>query len=964
MNPTALWLSVFFTVLLILNGGEGTALSAPPAQESAHQWEKEFYGSLDGVPRLLHTDTSIHGKPAFGDLDSDGDPDLLVGRFDGTISRYEASVNNGEISWRLLTEVMSGFVASAEKGRQPVEAPVSVSSDSAPALVDIDSDGDLDLFVGSSREGISFYRNVGTPTLAIFHLEMKQFMDTSFGKNLTPFFADVDGNRTPDMVVGNNAGEVFLLINNGDRQRPGFCVRFPPNDALPGEEPPCKPTPRLIAAIAPETNAVPTLVDWDGDDDTDLFIGVNNGGMHYYRNDGSPEQPVWRLNQKRFLGIDTGGSLAPRFLDVNGDGIPDLMIGDSTNLMTLYTNKGTGSRDDVWKVTKNVLGTARFGQGLRRIVISSGDVDGDKDLDLVLGERGGDILLVRNIGKSNQPVWDKKPERLGGNSARGNSAPWLVDIDSDGDLDLLVGGKDGRLWLMRNRGTAAKIQLVLEETSLGGIDVGSDSVPMTKDIDGDGDQDLFVGNGKGHVIFFRNEGTKDSPAFKLVSTRFGNVISPGNAAPAFFDWDADGLSDMVVGNRQGFIGLALNRSGEQQEYPRDWELQTKNQEGFFGRRYAAPHFVDLNGDGLVDLLLGDFEGNVQLWWNRGRKVSKVAKPATMASEGENQSEEVETAISPPTPVLESAPVFAREEAVEAGPAQVELAAVTEPAGPLPPEYSLESTKYGGIEYKHRVVPTFGDLDNDGDLDLLVGVGNGTVAYYRNDGSPTEAKWKKVTDTLIEKLPGKLPSVILHDLDEDLRLELLVGLDSGFVKLYRNTVKSGDPKFELEPEALKKVRVGHNAAPSVVSLNEDNTTDLVVGDFSGKLVSFLREGGKSSFNFKLNNRNFLQLDVGVGATPFVGDVDRDNVPDLLIGSDQGQVFRLARTGVTKKSPQGWARMPSDLKKLPVPIGSTPRLADIDGDKDLDLFLGTEKGTIYFYKNSAIRPDDTGEAVPIQ
>ena len=277
-----------------------------------------------------------------------------------------------------------------------------------------------------------------------------------------------------------------------------------------------------------------------------------------------------------------------------------------------------------------------------------------------------------------------------------------------------------------------------------------------------------------------------------------------------------------------------------------------------------------------------------------------------------------------------------------------------PTGPLNPIFALATDALADLRFKGRVRPAIADLDNDGRLDLVVGTAEGKLVYFHNDGSKAEAKFDMAAENLGDFDAGGNPSPFLYDLDGDGLLDLIVGTESGQVLFYRNTGEKNAPAFTRVEDALASINVGRNAAPAVGPIDGKGTLGLIVGDFSGHLWAFAREGGAQSLNFKLVDRRFLGVDVGVAATPFVGDIDRDGKPDLLVGSDQGRVSLFTRVDADKKHPQGWAPGPDHLGGLKFPFGTTPRLADIDGDEDMDLLVGSEKGTIYFFRNDALNP----------
>ena len=929
---------------------------ASAQEEVKYRWEPQFYGVLEDRTVLLHSGSFTFSKLTFGDIDGDGDADLLVGKADGRIALFENQGTAKAPRWKLTREAITAtYPALAEPGGSGAAIhEITAGARAAPALVDIDGDGDLDLFVGTAEGGLAFYRNVGNPLLPSFVLESQQFVSTRFGKNLVPVFADVNGDRAMDLILGNSRGEVWLLINQGNQKRAQFCVEFAHPDALPDEAPPCLPAPKLIAKISPETDAAPSLDDWDGDGDLDLFVGKSNGMIAYYENRGSKFKPDWRLVQQRFLALKSGGFAAPAFIDINQDGQPDLLVGNSTNGVYAYTGKERVNVLDIYQISANYLDLMRVSGGAERVAVTAGDLDGDKDLDLIIGDRSGRLMFVENKGTPQAPKWAVRNPDILPDPARADATPHLVDIDGDGTLDLLVGDRNGQIHFIKNHGTPRAPQWALETAQLANIDVGSNSVPVTYDIDGDGDLDLFVGNSKGLVIFFRNLGTKNKPEFVLASTRFGEITVSGNAAPAFFDWNGDNHADLLVGDKEGLLHLAVNRSEAGEPIPRRWQALGTFPAQFRSDGFAVPLFADLNGDGKPDLLVGDSTGNLRLLMNGGFTRASAPTQAVAPAAGTPQiTEEATATAQPPAPGgAAGAAASPLAELEEHGAAeQKDLALPAAPRGPMPPVFAEPNKEYGGWKFDGKAVPAFADIDGDGDLDLVVGTAGGKLIFFRNDGTRKEAKWTKVTEKFLDYDGGRMAAPYFADVDGDGKVDLLVGMENGTVRYYRGTGQAEGGGFTRMADLVPAGQGGRNASPSVVDLNGDGKLDLLVGTFSGHLMSFNRTGKLGTVEFALSNRRFMGLDAGVSSTPFVGDLDNDGVPDLIVGSDQGNLLIFKKVAPGPKNEWGWDKGGDYFKGIKFPQGSTPRLADIDGDGDEDLFVGTESGKLYFYANQA-------------
>lgn len=238
------------------------------------------------------------------------------------------------------------------------------------------------------------------------------------------------------------------------------------------------------------------------------------------------------------------------------------------------------------------------------------DWDGDGRPDLVVGSRNGTVYLLKRAGKD--PLVFEEPVPVKNVRAESSAAPFAADWNGDGHFDLLLGDGAGRIALYENNGRQSFVRKGFLQAGGRTLEVAGPSAPFAVDWDGDGVLDLLVGDGEGRVWLFRGT-TAGSLAVSagVPLAADGQTFSVGrHAAPFAVDWNGDGRLDVLVGGGNGEIALLLG--GEDGTLTNAGPLSGQ-QHNFFGTRTinvghnAVPVVADWNGDGKKDLLTGHLE---------------------------------------------------------------------------------------------------------------------------------------------------------------------------------------------------------------------------------------------------------------------------------------------------------------------------------------------------------------------
>jgi len=560
------------------NFGTGLAFSPAPTVVYTH------YGLFPTPLYVTRVD-----MPALTDLEGDGDMDVLAFSIGGNY--YENNKNQSADSGFLCSNLNSiynitgcwGYFFTYSSFNSAILYPgSSATCFLAPANP---------FRTKAEEEKLAQYRHNGSATLAI----------------------DMNGDGDKEILVGDVGGTNILYVENCGT--PDSCYACSYDSLFPNYNiPVIQPGTPFPAPYYFDTNN-------DGKKDfvaANFVPGAENyNNVQLYKNTTNNTTNVFSYVTNRFLVntmVDVGSSAHPVLVDIDNDGLKDMIIGNDfysspyKSKIAFYKNIGTSIKAKFNLITDDLANVSTL--GVIGLFPTFGDLDNDGDVDMVIGIDDGTLLYYQNIGSANFVFSLANYQSINVGAA---ASPQLIDVDRDGKLDLIIGNRIGELSYYRNIGTVSAPVFSLVSNKFGAVNVSGGliaglSAPCL--FDQNGSYELLVGSISGYLYHYTNIDGNLTGNFTLVDSMFQNIYEPARCVPAIADLDGDAKYDLVVGNSMGGVVL----------YTQNTSLSTVNNEiktSSYFNIYPNPvkdilylEFDDFNQFAKIHLEFVDVLGNI------------------------------------------------------------------------------------------------------------------------------------------------------------------------------------------------------------------------------------------------------------------------------------------------------------------------------------------------------------------
>ncbi|MCA9039993.1 MAG: VCBS repeat-containing protein [Planctomycetaceae bacterium] len=563
-----------------------------------------------------------------------------------------------------------------------------------------------------------------------------------------------------------------------------------------------------------------TLGDLNGDGLEDLIAGTEKGDLFWFPNRGNREKPVYtgcQILRDEEGPIDCGWYAAPFVYDWNNDGLLDLLVGSSGNILLWWKNTGAKTKHEfqfqgfvqsegdrlrvpegpVSEDSANIFKRDYYNQPW------IGDLNGDSLPELVTGGyTTGRIFKYESVGRNS----DGTPQLTYGGELKTPdgpidtvwaAAPWMWDANADGLLDMLTGtwywsgiedppedGMDDYLRYYQQQADGKFIRSSFPMT--GHFPRGVIARPSLFYVDNDETPDMLISDNAGEVYFVRNIGEPGKPLWEMPGERL--------TIPWGFDTDWDATRFAGSQSNEVLIGTYLWKREGAARSPRKKLIGPPQVNGEpishpgpgYGDAYHFTHLYDWNNDGHQDILWGTQQGNIYIHLHTGGDDPMAYEPGQLVQ------------LTNGEPLKVGPPVVASAE---------------------------EATDFTILQGS-RIVFTLADFDQDGIDDLLVGETFAQLWFYQGQSLGPDRKF--APGQLLATLKTRPNQIVCTSWNDDEYPDLLLGgTATEPVIVYDNKTQPGKPALgEAEPiTGLPYFFWGPRVAAT--DWNQDGDVDLMI-----------------------------------------------------------------------------------------------------------------------------------------
>ncbi|TAN40457.1 MAG: hypothetical protein EPN25_07560 [Nitrospirae bacterium] len=250
----------------------------------------------------------------------------------------------------------------------------------------------------------------------------------------------------------------------------------------------------------------------------------------------------------------------------------------------------------------------------------------------------------------------------------------------------------------------------------------------------------------------------------------------------------------------------------------------------------------------------------------------------------------------------------------------------------------------GLDILPFLRPLFFDMDHDGIDEMIVGSRDGALRLYRNTGSRGKPRWSLEAHYFDGIGAGAFSAPAIGDLDSDAVPEVMVGAggfsaDSGRVALYRNMGTLREPLWRVEEGV--SIHAGKDATPVLFDVDDDGRLDLIVGNADGKLTLFRNRSAGRTTAFEKDAGFFEGIRLGMYVVPAVASFGSRIV--IITGDSMGKLTLLEGP---RRGGANWSRSPL---KITMENFAAPTFIESGDPEKKDLVVSDGNGRLYYYSN---------------